>query len=246
MAADRFGESETPATGSTRSASEQGPATTGSGSGQDAKETAKEQTREVAHEGVKAGEHVAAVASDQAKEVASQAGQQARTLLQQARSELMDSLTIQQNRVADQLHGLSQELGTMASRSDQKGLGANLTSQASRQIGGVAHWISVREPGSMVQELKEVASRKPGTFLAVAAGIGLVAGRMTRGATAGAPQPPSHQDASAHRAADGHTGERARERQPEPLGEDFERPLGEQFEQAGGEQFLPPRTGGTL
>jgi hypothetical protein len=73
----------------------------------------------------------------------------------------------------------------MASKSDQDGLASALAEQASRQTGTVAHWLAEREPGSLVGELKDFARAKPGTFLAVAAGIGLVAGRMTRGVQAG-------------------------------------------------------------
>ena len=75
----------------------------------------------------------------------------------------------------------------MASKSEQTGPATDLAQQASRQLGSVAHWVSEREPGSLVTELKDFARQKPGTFLAVAAGIGLVAGRMTRGVKAGAP-----------------------------------------------------------
>jgi hypothetical protein len=93
---------------------------------------------------------------------------------------------------------LSKELGSMASKSEQPGLAADLAGQASRQLGSAAHWVSEREPGSLVAELKDFARNKPGTFLAVAAGIGLVAGRMTRGVKAGTPEDdgPSGQEAT--------------------------------------------------
>lgn|GEM_PF-2685762 len=156
--------------------------------GQGATEIAKEQAQDVAHEGVVGGKHVASVATEQVQEVASEAGHQAKALLDQARSELMDHAASQQNRLAEQLHSLSHELGSMASTSQQEGLATDLAQQASRQVGTVAHWLSQREPGSLVGELKDFARNKPGTFLAVAAGIGLVAGRMTRGVKAGPPQ----------------------------------------------------------
>jgi len=127
------------------------------------------------------------VATEQAKEVASEAGHQAKALLDQARSELVDHAASQQDRLAEQLHSLSHELGSMAAASQQEGLATDLAQQASRQVGTVAHWLSQREPGSLVGELKDFARNKPGTFLAVAAGVGLVAGRMTRGVKAGPP-----------------------------------------------------------
>jgi len=136
---------------------------------------------------VEGAKHVATVATEQAKEVASEAGQQAKALLDQARSELMDHAAIQRTRIAEQLQSLSHELGSMAARSQQEGPARDLAQQASRQVGTLAHWLSQREPGSLVGELKDFARNKPGTFLALAAGIGLAAGRMTRGVTAGPP-----------------------------------------------------------
>jgi hypothetical protein len=159
----------------------------GAGGDQSTKDTAKEQARGVAQEGVEGGKHVAAVGADQAKQVVSEAGQQARTLLDQARSELAEQVSSQQNRIADQLHSLSHELGSMASKSEEEGLAKDLAQQASQQIGSIAHWLQEREPGDLLTEVKNFARRKPGTFLAVAAGLGLVAGRMTRGVKDGSP-----------------------------------------------------------
>ena len=99
----------------------------------------------------------------------------------------MDHASSQQNRVAYQLSSLSHELGSMASKSDEEGLAKDLAQQASQQLDSIAHWLQVREPGDLITEVKDFARRKPGTFLAVAAGIGLLAGRMTRGVKAGAP-----------------------------------------------------------
>ena len=99
----------------------------------------------------------------------------------------MDHAASQQNRIAEQLQSLSQELGSMAAKSQHEGPASDLAQQASRQVGTLAHWLSQREPGSLMGEVKDFARNKPGTFLAVAAGIGLVAGRMTRGVKAGPP-----------------------------------------------------------
>lgn len=41
----------------------------------------------------------------------------------------------------------------MASSSDQDGLASGLAEQGSRQVGTIAHWVSEREPGSLVGEL---------------------------------------------------------------------------------------------
>jgi len=173
--------------GSGATAPTAGVGTTSTGGTQSTKDTAKDEARGVAHEGVEGGKHVAAVGADQAKQVAGEAGHQAKQLLGQAQSELVDHASSQQNRVADQLHSLSSQLGSMASKSDEEGLAKDLAQQASQQIGSVAHWLSEREPGDLLNELKDFGRRKPGTFLAVAAGLGLLAGRMTRGVKEGTP-----------------------------------------------------------
>ena len=180
MTQDMFNTPETPPPGSIES-------DVPTGNGQSSQETTKEQASDVVHEGGQAGKHLTSVASDQAKEVASEAGHQAKSLVDQARSAFAEQAASQQHRLADQLHALSKELGSMASKSEQAGPATDLAHQASRQLGSVAHWVSEREPGSLVTELKDFARQKPGTFLAVAAGIGLVAGRVTRGVKAGAP-----------------------------------------------------------
>jgi hypothetical protein len=164
---------------------------------------AKEEARGVAQEGLQAGQQVASVAADQAQEVVSEAGSQALGLLEEAKSDLLEQASSQKNRVADQLHTLAREFGSMASTSDQDGLASGLAEQAARQTGTLAHWLSKREPGALVGELKDFARARPGTFLAVAAGIGLVAGRMTRGVQAGpadqlaSAAPPAQPDATA-------------------------------------------------
>lgn len=185
---EKFDVQQDPTLGSTGSITTSVPATSGAGMGPSAKDTAKEGARDIAQEGVEGGKHVASVAADQAKEVVSEAGSQAQALLAEAKSELLEQATSQKNRVTDQLQTLAKEFGSMASSSDQHGLASDLVGQASTQVGTLAHWVSEREPGSLVSELKDFARAKPGTFLLVAAGIGLAAGRMTRGVKAGAPE----------------------------------------------------------
>jgi len=188
MTNELFDAPETSTNGSSETAAgKDGRASAFPGSGESTTDTAKGQAQDVAREAVEGGKHVASVVTDQAKEVGSEAGQQAKVLLGQAKSELMDHAASQQTRIAEQLQSLSQELGSMAAKSEQEGPARDLAQQASRQVGTLAHWLSQREPGSLVGEMKDFARNKPGTFLAVAAGVGLVAGRMTRGVKAGPP-----------------------------------------------------------
>jgi hypothetical protein len=46
----------------------------------------------------------------------------------------------------------------------------------------LAGWLEQREPGELLDEVRALARRKPGTFLLGALAAGVVAGRLTRGA----------------------------------------------------------------
>ena len=140
----------------------------------------EQKTTEVA-KGQAAGQHVASVAKDQAATVTSEATKQAKNLLGQARSELSQQASTQQQRVADGLKSLSQELHSMSHHSDQPGPAAQLARHGAQATEQVASWFDGRDPGALVDEVRSFARRRPGTFLLLAAGAGLMAGRLTRG-----------------------------------------------------------------
>ncbi len=148
------------------------------------KDTAKEQAAAVGQETKQAGAQVAGTAKDEAKNVASEAKSQAQQLLQQTRSEAQDQATEQQDRLAKGLRALGDELEQMASSSQQSGLATDLARQGSSRIREVAGWLEDRQPGDVLSEVRQFARRKPGMFLAVAAGAGLLGGRLTRGIAA--------------------------------------------------------------
>jgi hypothetical protein len=145
-------------------------------------DVAKDQAANVAQTAADAGQHVAGTAKDQAANVATEASRQAQDLLAQTRTELQDQAAAQQQRAASGIRSLSAELSSMAERSEQSGTATELVRQASQKAGELAGWLEQRDPGSLVQELKSFARRRPGAFLAIAAGAGLAAGRLTRGA----------------------------------------------------------------
>ena len=69
----------------------------------------------------------------------------------------------------------------MARGGEQSGIASDLARQASTRTRDAATWMENREPGEVVEEVKRFARRRPGAFLAAAAVVGLVAGRVTRG-----------------------------------------------------------------
>jgi hypothetical protein len=164
---------------------------TTSGSDQSTKDAAKTEARATGEQVKEGTKHVAEVGKDEAKNVARETGQQAKELWSQTRSQLMDQSSQQQTRVAEGLRSLSDELSSMARGSQQQGVASDLAQQASQRVGDVASWLDQRDPGSLVSELKSFARQRPGMFLATAAAIGLVGGRLSRGLVA------DHQESNA-------------------------------------------------
>lgn len=145
-------------------------------------DVAKEQASSVGQGAAEAGQQVAATAKDQAQNVIAEAGGQAKDLLAQARTELTEQAGAQQQRLASGLRALGEELHSMTQHSEQPGVATDLARQASTRSHDLASWLDSREPGQLVQEVRGFARQRPGAFLLLAAGAGVLAGRLTRGA----------------------------------------------------------------
>ncbi|MCU1481822.1 MAG: hypothetical protein JWQ19_2608 [Subtercola sp.] len=154
-------------------------ASTSSGVGEKADE-AKEQAAQLKDQVAASGGQVAGTAKAEAGKVASEAKVQAKDLLGQAQGELKDQAASQQKRVASGLRSVSEELGSMADSSDGGGVAADLVQQAATRAGSIASWLEERDPGSVLRDVRAYASRRPGTFIAVAAIAGLAVGRLTK------------------------------------------------------------------
>jgi len=144
-------------------------------------DVAKGQAGAVAGTASDAGKHVAGVAGEQAGQVASEASQQVKDLVHQTRGELTEQAATQQKRVAGGLRSLGEELHSMAQNSEQQGPATDLVKQAAERTSTVASWLEDREPSSVVEEVTRFARQRPGAFLAIAAGAGLLVGRLGRG-----------------------------------------------------------------
>jgi hypothetical protein len=144
---------------------------------------AKEQASHLASEASQAGGHVAHVAGEQTKKVASEAGTQAKNLLHTVGDEVRSQASTQQSRVAQSLRSVGDELSQMAQNSDSSGAASKVVNTASDRVQSVAQWLEDREPGDLLDEVKSFARRRPGLFIGIAAGVGILAGRVTRAVT---------------------------------------------------------------
>lgn len=166
--------------------------TLGTSSGSNASSTVEDARR--------AASDVAGGAKDRAGEVVHEAGQRARSLMDQARSEVTSQAGTQQQRLAGGLRHLGGELGEMGRATGDPGYASDFAQRGEDAVNRVADWFEQREPADVLREVQDFARSRPGTFLAIAAGAGLVVGRMLRGArdagsdgsgTSGASLPPA-------------------------------------------------------
>jgi len=147
---------------------------------------AKEQAANVGHTAAEGGGQVLRAAAEQGRQVAGEAGERARELYGAAREELRGQVGEQQRRAAGGLRSVSAELRTMAEQGGGSGPATELAHRASGTVDQVAGWLEGREPGAVLDEVKRYARQHPGAFLAGAALLGVLAGRLTRGLTADA------------------------------------------------------------
>jgi hypothetical protein len=159
-------------------------------------DAAKEQAGQLKDSAQQAGQHVAGVAKDQAANVAAETKNQAKDLLSQGREELRQQAGQQQDRLAGSLHSLSQELHSMSQSSQEQGMASDLAREAAERTRAIASWLEQRDPGQLLEDVKDFARRRPGAFLGIAATAGILAGRLGRGIKEGAPD--SDQGSSAY------------------------------------------------
>ena len=156
----------------------------GAGPGQGTADVARDQAAGLGQGAADAGKHTAGTAREQASNVTAEAGRQGRDLLRQAQGQLREQAGQQQQRLAGDLRAISDELAAMAGQPDHPGVVADLARQAAGTTRNVARWLDDRDPGQLLEDVKGFARQRPGVFLALAAGAGLLAGRLTRGLAA--------------------------------------------------------------
>jgi hypothetical protein len=163
----------------------------------------KEQGSQAAASAAQSGKHLAQSAAGQGGQVAREAGRTARSLLDQAQTELKDQASMQQKRAAEGLRMLGDQLRAMTEKCGQPGMATDLVGDASGRAHRAAEWLEQREPGRVLDEVRDYARHHPGTFLFGAALAGVLAGRLSRNLGhadghggepgAGAPPPPGGQ-----------------------------------------------------
>lgn len=147
------------------------------GSGDDAKEKAKE-TAAAAKEGAK---NVAGEAKQQAKALTSEATDRARGVLDQALGQAREQGSQQASRAAGGLRTFSDQARALAEgRADEAGPLGDIVTRAGDQAQQLATRLDTDGVEGVMDDVARFARRRPGLFLAAAAGLGFLAGRALR------------------------------------------------------------------
>lgn len=141
---------------------------------------AKDEAVDLGRSATDAGKKVAGTAKTEASRVASEATDQLKGLVGETQSQLKEQASVQQERAASGLHSLSGELTEMATTSEGSGMAHDLVRDVAARADKAAIWLENRDPGSLVEEVRGFARRRPGAFIGLALVAGLAAGRLTR------------------------------------------------------------------
>lgn len=158
-------------------------AQTGTSSKKDvAAEQTKAEASQLKHEAADSGQRVKETAKEQAGAVKQEVTAQAQNLLGQLRSDLKDQVAPQQERIASSVRSVSDEISALSrGEKPETDFVSGLLGNVSGRVDSFASSLENKDAKDLLQDVRRFAARRPGTFLAVAAGIGLLAGRATRG-----------------------------------------------------------------
>ena len=159
-------------------------------------DTAKSEASNVASTAADGARDVAGEAGAQAKAVAGEAKEQLDRLVSQGRQELRQQADQRNSQAVGQLRTLSEQLGALVhGRPEAAGQLVSYASDVQYQIRRLAARMEQGGPQGVVDDVTRFARRRPGAFLAGAAGVGFVVGRLVRAGAA------SQHDDSASRSA---------------------------------------------
>jgi hypothetical protein len=141
---------------------------------------AKEQAGQVGQTATQAGGQVAQTTKEQAANVVGEAKQQARDLVGEARTQVSGQAGQQKGRAVEGIRALAGELDDMAQQGGQSGIATEVARQVASRAHGLADHLDRHEPAELLDQVRSYARRRPVAFLAGAAVLGVLAGRLTR------------------------------------------------------------------
>jgi hypothetical protein len=147
-------------------------------------EAARDQAAQLKDTAVEASQQMAGTTKEKAADVASDVRQQTRQLAGETRDQFAEQAGRQRDRAVDGLRSVGEELRGMAEHG-QSGWGSQLARQGAEFSDQAADFLKDRGAGDLLDEVRKVARRRPGTFLLAAVVAGVTAGRLSRALAAG-------------------------------------------------------------
>jgi hypothetical protein len=148
-------------------------------------DAAKSEASNVASTAAGGASDVASEAGTQAKAVAGEAKEQLDRLVSESRQELRQQAEQRNSQAVGQLRTLSEQLGALLQgRPEAAGPLASSAGDVQYQIRRLAARMEQGGPQGLVDDVTGFARRRPGAFLAGAAGFGFVVGRLVRAGAA--------------------------------------------------------------
>ena len=145
-------------------------------------DAAKDEGARVAGHAKEAAQDVAGSARREARQVTGEATDQIRSLLSSARDEAFGHASTQQEKLAGHSRTVSDDLQRISrGEAPQSDLVSQLLSTVTTRVESFTSALETREPADLLRDARRFAARRPVAFLAAAAGVGLLAGRLTRG-----------------------------------------------------------------
>ncbi len=144
-----------------------------------------EKAQDAASAAADEGKRVTGVAQEEAKKVAGEATEQVRAVVDDARTQMTeqvgDQTRQQRDNLVSTLGTFGDDLEKMAENTDSNGMAVSVAREVAHHTQSITSYLDGREPGELLQDVRDFARRRPGTFLLGALVAGVVAGRLTRG-----------------------------------------------------------------
>ena len=122
-------------------------------------------------------------AKEQVGAAKDEAVSQANDLLGRVKEDLRGYVGPQQERLASTVRSVSNEVDAISrGEKPESEYVSGLLGNVSGTVNSLASSLENKDPQQLLNDVRRFAARRPGTFLAIAAGVGLIAGRATRSA----------------------------------------------------------------
>lgn len=131
-------------------------------------------------------------AADEARHLAHEAKEQASTVLDRARDDVGAQLRDKGKEASEAMRRLADEFGCLASgRPDEAPRAREYVEMAEQRLNQMANRLDYGGPESAIDDIRGFARRHPGSFLAIAAGVGFGIARLARAGAASKQQETS-------------------------------------------------------